>query len=190
MRLEVLAERRLECPNDVARHRLHPRARHADSHIRPPWRREYRDAVRPVMVRLAEEGRIVAWGISATGDAPTVIGVLEDDPAPDVAQVESNVLRSAAASGSSAHRPGATELIAAAVRCGVSVMCVCLTVRGARPAWLAHRYAPHATGRRYRYAHAACRFCCLTDAFWGCRRIRKASPCVISRSGTKKTGMK
>jgi aryl-alcohol dehydrogenase-like predicted oxidoreductase len=91
----------------------------------------YRDMVRPIMVRLVDEGRIGAWGISATGDAPTVIAVIDDDQTPDVAQVESNVLRTAAATGSSFLRPGATELIAAAVRRGVSVMCIRPTESGA-----------------------------------------------------------
>ncbi|MBV9328093.1 MAG: aldo/keto reductase [Chloroflexi bacterium] len=91
----------------------------------------YRDVVRPLMARLADEGRIGAWGISATGDVPTVIAALQDDPAPEVAQVEFNVLRSGAATGSSALRPGATELIAAAVLRDVAVMCIRPTESGA-----------------------------------------------------------
>jgi len=84
----------------------------------------YRDPVRPIMARLAEDGRIGAWGISATGDAPTVIAALRDDPAPALAQIEANVLRSGAPTGSSANAPGAAELVAAAVQRGVAVMCI------------------------------------------------------------------
>jgi aryl-alcohol dehydrogenase-like predicted oxidoreductase len=91
----------------------------------------YLDVVRPIMSRLVDQGRIGAWGISATGDAPTVIAALDDDPAPWVAQVEANVLRSTAATHSSAHQPGATELIAAADRRGVAVMCIRPTESGA-----------------------------------------------------------
>jgi aryl-alcohol dehydrogenase-like predicted oxidoreductase len=91
----------------------------------------YRDVVRPIMARLADQGRIGGWGISATGDASTVIAALEDDPAPEVAQVEVNVLRAAAVSGSSTVRPGAEELIAAAAGRGVAVMCIRPTESGA-----------------------------------------------------------
>jgi len=91
----------------------------------------YQDMIRPIMTRLVDHGRIGAWGISATGDAPTVISALDDDPAPWVAQVEANVLRSSAATGSSAARPGATELIAAAYRRGIAVMCIRPTESGA-----------------------------------------------------------
>ncbi len=91
----------------------------------------YRVVVAPIMARLAAEGRIGAWGISATGDAPTVIAALDDDPAPAVAQVESNVLRSSAATGSSPAQPAATEMIEAAGRRGVAVMCIRPTESGA-----------------------------------------------------------
>jgi aryl-alcohol dehydrogenase-like predicted oxidoreductase len=91
----------------------------------------YRDVIRPIMVRLVDQGRIGAWGISATGDAPTVIAAFDDDPIPWVAQVEANVLRSSAATGSSAVRPGATELAAAADRRGVAVMGIRPTESGA-----------------------------------------------------------
>ncbi|MBV9577769.1 MAG: aldo/keto reductase [Chloroflexi bacterium] len=91
----------------------------------------YQDVVRPTMARLAEEGRIGAWAISATGDAPTCIAALKEDPAPRVAQVEANVLRSRAATGSSDLRPGATELIATADRRGVAVMVISPTRSGA-----------------------------------------------------------
>jgi aryl-alcohol dehydrogenase-like predicted oxidoreductase len=91
----------------------------------------YRDVVRPIVVSLVEAGHIGAWGISATGSAPTVIEALEDDPAPQVAQVEANVLRSRAATASSAVRPGATEVIEAAVQHGIAVMCIRPTESGA-----------------------------------------------------------
>jgi aryl-alcohol dehydrogenase-like predicted oxidoreductase len=91
----------------------------------------FQDMVRPIMVRLVAQGRIDAWGISATGDAPTVIAALDEDPPPWVAQVEVNVLRSSAATGSSTGRPGATELIAAADRRGIAVMCIRPTESGA-----------------------------------------------------------
>jgi aryl-alcohol dehydrogenase-like predicted oxidoreductase len=91
----------------------------------------YRDVVGPIVARLAEEDRIGAWGISATGDAPTVIAALEGEPAPEFAQVESNALRSAAATGSSGAHPGATELIEAAGRRGVAVMGIRPTESGA-----------------------------------------------------------
>jgi aryl-alcohol dehydrogenase-like predicted oxidoreductase len=91
----------------------------------------YQDIVRPILVRLADEGRIGAWGISATGDAPSVIAALEGDPPPEVAQVEVNVLRSDAATGSSALQPGATQVIAAANQRGAAVMCIRPTESGA-----------------------------------------------------------
>jgi aryl-alcohol dehydrogenase-like predicted oxidoreductase len=89
------------------------------------------EVVRPTFERLVADGRIAAWGISATGVASAVIETLNDGPAPYVAQIEANVLRSRSATGSSDAAPGATELIAAASRRGVGVMCIRPTQSGA-----------------------------------------------------------
>jgi aryl-alcohol dehydrogenase-like predicted oxidoreductase len=78
------------------------------------------EVVRPTLVRLVAEGRIGAWGISGTGVAAAVIDTLDEDPAPYVAQIPANVLRSES-----------TELIAAASRRGVGVMCISPTQSGA-----------------------------------------------------------
>jgi aryl-alcohol dehydrogenase-like predicted oxidoreductase len=78
------------------------------------------EIVRPTLVRLVAAGRVGAWGISGTGVASAVIDALDDDPAPSVAQIPANVLRSES-----------TELIAAANRRGVGVMCISPTQSGA-----------------------------------------------------------
>jgi aryl-alcohol dehydrogenase-like predicted oxidoreductase len=82
------------------------------------------DVVRPTFERLVADGRVAAWGISATGVASVVIDALNDEPAPAVAQIEANALRSRSATGSSDLTPWATELIDAAGRRGVGVMCI------------------------------------------------------------------
>jgi aryl-alcohol dehydrogenase-like predicted oxidoreductase len=87
--------------------------------------------VASIMADLVAAGRIGAWGMSATGDAQTVIAALHSDPPPAVAQVEANVLRSTAATAADARSPGQTELIAAAGRRGVGVMGIRPTESGA-----------------------------------------------------------
>jgi aryl-alcohol dehydrogenase-like predicted oxidoreductase len=78
------------------------------------------EVVRPTLVRMVADGRVGAWGISGTGVAAAVIDVLNEDPAPYVAQIPANVLRSESA-----------DLIAAASRRGVGVMCISPTQSGA-----------------------------------------------------------
>jgi aryl-alcohol dehydrogenase-like predicted oxidoreductase len=85
------------------------------------------EVVRPTLARLVADGRIGAWGISGTGVAAAVIETLNEDPAPEVAQIPANALRSE----SSSVTPGSTELIAAASRRGVGVMCISPTQSGA-----------------------------------------------------------
>src|SRR5262249_1140750 len=92
--------------------------------------RQYRE-VASILADLVAAGRIGAWGMSATGDAQTVIEALDDAPTPAVAQVEANVLRSSAATGADAGNPGQTELIAAAGRHGAGVMGIRPTESGA-----------------------------------------------------------
>jgi aryl-alcohol dehydrogenase-like predicted oxidoreductase len=82
------------------------------------------EVIRPTLERLVADGRIGAWGISGTGVASAVIETLNEDPAPYVAQIPANVLRSGSSNGS-------TELIAAASRRGVGVMCIRPTQSGA-----------------------------------------------------------
>jgi aryl-alcohol dehydrogenase-like predicted oxidoreductase len=82
------------------------------------------EVIRPTLERLVADGRIGAWGISGTGVASAVIETLNEDPAPYVAQIPANVLRSGSSNGS-------TALIAAASRRGVGVMCISPTQGGA-----------------------------------------------------------
>jgi len=54
----------------------------------------FRDAVRPALERLAAQGRIGAWGITAVGVPDVVLKVLGEDPAPEAIQVITNSLDS------------------------------------------------------------------------------------------------
>ena len=95
-------------------------------------RRQFSDDVRPILTEMVAAGRIGAWGMSATGDARTVIAVLDDDVPPAVAQIEANLLRASAATRRGADQePGQMELIAAAGRRGVGVMGIRPTESGA-----------------------------------------------------------
>jgi aryl-alcohol dehydrogenase-like predicted oxidoreductase len=55
----------------------------------------FADAVRPALAGLAQRGLIGAWGITAVGVPGTVLEVLAEDPAPQVAQAVDNLLDSA-----------------------------------------------------------------------------------------------
>jgi aryl-alcohol dehydrogenase-like predicted oxidoreductase len=54
----------------------------------------FSDAVRPAFGRLAERGRIGAWGITAVGVPSVVLDALAEDPAPAAVQVITNALDS------------------------------------------------------------------------------------------------
>ncbi len=53
-----------------------------------------RDAVRPALQRIVDEGRARAWGITGIGWPSVVRSVLADDPAPAVVQCIANLLDS------------------------------------------------------------------------------------------------
>lgn len=82
----------------------------------------YRERVIPTFERLKAEGRIGAWGITATGVPPTILEALAQEPRPQVAQAVANLLDSAGDMRSYAEPPEPRSIIAAATGQGIGVM--------------------------------------------------------------------
>ena len=84
--------------------------------------RLFAETVRPALERLADSGRIGAWGITGIGVPDSVIAVLGADPRPSAVQCIANLLDSA---GALRRFPGPArprEIIAAAAAARVPVM--------------------------------------------------------------------
>jgi aryl-alcohol dehydrogenase-like predicted oxidoreductase len=96
-----------------------------DERLGASWRTPlplFREVVRPAVVRLVKQGQIGGWGITAA-DPPSVIEtVLQEDPAPAVAQMIANALDAPGDMQWSDETPRPRELIALAVDRGVGVM--------------------------------------------------------------------
>jgi aryl-alcohol dehydrogenase-like predicted oxidoreductase len=94
-------------------------------------RRLFAEAVRPALQGLADSGLIGAWGITAVGVPGTVLEVLAEDPAPQVAQAIDNLLDSAGEMRwfDEAARP--RDIIAEAGQRGIGVMGIRAVAAGA-----------------------------------------------------------
>lgn len=79
-------------------------------------------AVRPAFERLAEQGRIGAWGITAIGVPGPVLHALGDDPAPRAVQAITNPLDSAGEMHWFEEPARPRDIIAAAHGRGIGVM--------------------------------------------------------------------
>jgi aryl-alcohol dehydrogenase-like predicted oxidoreductase len=82
----------------------------------------YVEQVIPTMLHLKAQGRIGAWGITATGVPATVIEAIRGEPAPDVAQAVTNLLDSPGGMRSYAEPPIPRTIIAEAKAAGCGVM--------------------------------------------------------------------
>lgn len=82
----------------------------------------FREHVRPAFERLAREGRIGAWGITAVGVPGDVITVLGERPGPAVAQCITNLLDSAGGMKRFDEPARPRDVIRAAAANGVGVM--------------------------------------------------------------------
>ena len=82
----------------------------------------YTDHVVPTMERLRAQGRIGAWGITAVGIPQTIAVALERSPAPQVAQVVTNLLDSAGGMRRFADPFHPRETLALAKARGIGVM--------------------------------------------------------------------
>jgi aryl-alcohol dehydrogenase-like predicted oxidoreductase len=83
---------------------------------------QYVEEVVPAFVRLQEQGRIGAWGITGIGMPATVIKALEYERRPAVVQAITNLLDSPGGIRRFAERPRPRDVIAAATAHGVGVM--------------------------------------------------------------------
>jgi aryl-alcohol dehydrogenase-like predicted oxidoreductase len=82
----------------------------------------FAEAVIPAFERLAAEGLIGAWGISAVGEPGAVIETLAARPAPAAAQVVVNLLDSPGGMKTYEGAARPREILAAAIANGVAVM--------------------------------------------------------------------
>jgi aryl-alcohol dehydrogenase-like predicted oxidoreductase len=82
----------------------------------------YQHEVIPALERLKTQGRIGAWGITATGVPTTILQALAAEPRPQVCQAVANLLDSAGDMRSYAEPPQPRAIIAEAVGRGVGVM--------------------------------------------------------------------
>ncbi|HEX7761495.1 MAG TPA: aldo/keto reductase [Caulobacteraceae bacterium] len=82
----------------------------------------YHDAVVPTFERLQAQGRIGAWGITATGVPPTIRQVLAETPHPGVVQAITNLLDSAGDMLAFDEPPQPRAIIEDSVRRGIGVM--------------------------------------------------------------------
>ncbi len=82
----------------------------------------YVDRVVPAMLRLKAQGRIGAWGITATGVPTAIREALRQAPAPDIVQVVTNLLDSAGSMRNFAEPPVPRIIIAEAKAAGAGVM--------------------------------------------------------------------
>jgi aryl-alcohol dehydrogenase-like predicted oxidoreductase len=105
------------CPNDY----VYARGAHRQDSFATRWSL-YVDHVAPTLERLKHEGRIGAWGITATGVPGTIMAALDHQPRPDVAQAVANLLDSAGDMRSYAEPPVPREIIATAVAHQIGVM--------------------------------------------------------------------
>jgi aryl-alcohol dehydrogenase-like predicted oxidoreductase len=91
----------------------------------------FRDAVRPALERLAGQGRIGAWGITAIGVPGVVLQVLGEDPAPGAIQAITNPLDSPGEMKWFAEAARPREIITAARERGTGVMGIRVAAAGA-----------------------------------------------------------
>ncbi|MDR3512380.1 MAG: aldo/keto reductase [Caulobacteraceae bacterium] len=96
----------------------------------------YAEQVVPTLEALQRQGRIGAWGITATGVPQTIKAALAHSPEPAVAQAVTNLLDSAGDMRAYAEPPVPREIIAAAVTQGVGVMGIRAVQAGALTARL------------------------------------------------------
>ena len=82
----------------------------------------YVDEVVPAMERLKAQGRIGAWGVTATGVPTTILDAIRHAPAPDVVQAVTNLLDSAGSMRNFAEPPIPRTIIAEAKAAGCGVM--------------------------------------------------------------------
>jgi aryl-alcohol dehydrogenase-like predicted oxidoreductase len=82
----------------------------------------YIEQVVPTMLSLKAQGRIGAWGVTATGVPATIIDAIRSDPAPDVVQVVANLLDSPGGMRSYAEPAIPRAIIAEAKAAGCGVM--------------------------------------------------------------------
>ncbi|MBS0412647.1 MAG: aldo/keto reductase [Proteobacteria bacterium] len=102
----------------------------------------YRDEVIPAFERLRAQGRIGAWGITATGVPATIREALAATPRPAVAQAVTNLLDSAGDMRSYAEPAEPRTIIAAAKAQGVGVMGIRAVQAGALTAALDRELHP------------------------------------------------
>jgi aryl-alcohol dehydrogenase-like predicted oxidoreductase len=91
----------------------------------------YREAIRPAMGRLVEQGRIGAWGITAAHPPSVVETVLAEDALPAAAQMVANVLDAPGDMRWSDEPARPRDLIALADKRGVGVMGIRVVQAGA-----------------------------------------------------------
>ena len=82
----------------------------------------YVDHVVPALLELKSQGRIGAWGITATGVPAAILAALKQSPAPDVVQVVTNLLDSAGSMRNFAEPATPRTIIAKARSAGAGVM--------------------------------------------------------------------
>lgn len=82
----------------------------------------YRDEVIPCFERLQAQGRIGAWGVTATGVPSTILRALAAEPRPAVGQMVTNLLDSCGDMRSYAEPAEPRRIIGEAVANGVGVM--------------------------------------------------------------------
>jgi aryl-alcohol dehydrogenase-like predicted oxidoreductase len=91
----------------------------------------YREAIRPAFDRLVEQGRIGAWGITATHPPSMVETVLSEEPMPAVGQMVANVLDAPGDMKWSEEAARPRDLLALAKERGVGVMAIRAVQAGA-----------------------------------------------------------
>ncbi len=105
------------CPDGY----VYARGAHRQAQFATPWSL-YQDAVIPAFERLQAQGRIGAWGITATGVPATIRQALALSAKPAVAQVIANLMDSAGDMRSYAEPPEPRTILASAKAGGVGVM--------------------------------------------------------------------
>lgn len=114
----------------------------------------YRDVVVPTFERLKAQGRIGAWGITATGVPPVIRDALSAEVRPDVCQAVTNLLDSAGDMRSYAEPAEPRSIIAAAKAHGVGVMGIRAVQAGALTRGIDRDLHPK-SAELADYAHAA-----------------------------------
>lgn len=116
-----------------------------DSSQAASWRTPlpiYREAVRPALERLVEQGRIGAWGITAAHPPSMVKIALSEEPMPATAQMVANVLDAPGDMKWSDEESRPRELLALAAGRGVGVMAIRAVQAGALTDALDRELAP------------------------------------------------